>query len=83
MTDRAAYPLKEAAELLGGISRGTFYNLEARGELRMIRVGKRVLVPASEIRRLLQEPEDSPWWRTHQTFSDVQLLQHGEHDKWQ
>ena len=52
MIERAAYPLKEAAALLGGLSRGTLYNLEARGELRIIRLGRRALVSADEIRRL-------------------------------
>ncbi len=56
-TERAAYPLNEASELLGGCSRGHLYNLESRGELRLVRIGRRVLVPASEIERLLAAPE--------------------------
>lgn len=52
MLDRAAYPLMEAAHLLG-VSRGTLYNLADRGELRLIKLGRRTLVPADEIRRLV------------------------------
>ncbi len=53
MVERAAYPLDEAGRLLGGISRGTFYNLAARGEIRLVKLGRRTLVPADEIRRLI------------------------------
>ncbi len=55
MIERALYPLPEASRLVGGISRGTWYNLEARGEVRLVRIGSRVFVPASEIRRLTGE----------------------------
>jgi excisionase family DNA binding protein len=58
MIERAAYPLDEAGRLLGGISRGTFYNMEARREIRLVRLGRRVLVPADEIRRLVGERPD-------------------------
>jgi len=51
-TTRAAYPLDEACQLLGGCSRNHLYNLANRGELRLVRIGRRVLVPASEIERL-------------------------------
>lgn len=53
MKERRAYPLSEASELLGGISRRTLYDMEDRGELRMVRIGRRVFVPASEIERLV------------------------------
>jgi excisionase family DNA binding protein len=52
MVERRAYPLEEARQLLGGISRGTLYNMRDRGELRLIKLGRRTLVPADEIRRL-------------------------------
>lgn len=52
MVERAAYPLDEASELLGGISRGTFYNMRDRGEIRLVKLGRRTLVPRSEIERL-------------------------------
>lgn len=55
MIERAAYPLDEAGRLLGGISRGTFYNMRDRGEIRLVKLGRRTLVPASEIRRLAGE----------------------------
>lgn len=54
--NRAAYPLDEARELLGGMSRQHLHNLAERGELRLVRLGRRVLVPASEINRLLEGP---------------------------
>ena len=53
---RAAYPLAEAQALLGGCSRSHIYNLAERGELRLVRLGRRVLVPADEIRRLTSTP---------------------------
>lgn len=52
---RAAYPIEEARQLLGGCSRGHLYNLAERGELRIVHLGRRALVPASEIERLLAE----------------------------
>lgn len=58
MLERAAYTLNEAGRLLGGISRGHLYNMHDRGELRFVKLGRRTLVPADEIRRLL-EPESS------------------------
>ncbi len=61
---RAAYPLDEAQALLGGCSRSHLYNLADRGELRFVRIGRRVLVPASEIRRLAGESPDDDITRT-------------------
>jgi hypothetical protein len=58
MDKRAAYPLDEASKLAGGISRGTWYNLEARGEIRLVRIGRRVFVPASELERLTSPVEE-------------------------
>jgi excisionase family DNA binding protein len=43
---------KEAAKRLG-ISVASARRLEARGELRTVRIGGRVVVPSSEIARLL------------------------------
>jgi excisionase family DNA binding protein len=54
MIGRAAYSLEEARELLGGCSRSHLYRLAKRGELRLVRVGHRRLVPASEIERLAE-----------------------------
>jgi len=47
-----AYTLDEAAERLQ-VTRQTLYNLEKRGELRVIRLGRAVRVPASELARLI------------------------------
>ena len=53
MITRAAYPLDEAQALLGNVSRAFLYKMAARGEIRLVRLGRRVLVPADEIRRLV------------------------------
>jgi excisionase family DNA binding protein len=53
MTERAAYPVSEARELLGGISRSSLYRLIAAGQIRVVKLGSRTLVPASEIERLV------------------------------
>lgn len=50
---RLAYTLDDAGELLGGLSRNSFYRLHSAGKLRLIKVGGRTLVPHSEIVRLL------------------------------
>lgn len=54
---RLAYTLEDAGELLGGLSRNSFYRLNAAGKLRLIKVGGRTLVPHSEIVRLLEGGE--------------------------
>ena len=56
--ERAAYPLEEARTLLGGLARSTLYSLHRRGELRFVKLGRRTLVPADEIRRLIGESPD-------------------------
>ncbi len=38
-----------------GISRSTFYAMRKRGEIRVVRIGGRTLVPAAEAERLLLE----------------------------
>ncbi len=47
-----AYTLAEAAERLN-VSRQHLHNLEKRGELRVIRIGRAVRVPAGELARLI------------------------------
>lgn len=47
-----AYTITNACQLLS-ISRSTLYLLASRGELRLIKVAGRTLVPASEISRLV------------------------------
>jgi excisionase family DNA binding protein len=46
--------VKEAAKQLG-ISRSTLYGLLGRGELRPIRVGRRVLISITELERFVGE----------------------------
>lgn len=60
--ERAAYTMAEACEQIGGVSRQHLYALVARGELAVVKVGRRTLVPASEIERLTTPPveEGSP-----------------------
>jgi len=51
--ERLAFSPAEAAESLG-VSERTFRKLVARGTVRVVRVGKRVLVPAEVLRELLE-----------------------------
>lgn len=44
---------KQAAEALN-VSQRTIHNMIARGELRAKRIGRRVLIPVAELRRLAQ-----------------------------
>ena len=52
-SDRLTLTVTEAAELLG-ISRALAYELAARGELPVLRLGRRIVIPARRSR---------PWWR--------------------
>ena len=49
---RTAYSLDEAAQSLG-LSRRTLYDLMDRGQLTTVKLGKRRLVPAAELERLV------------------------------
>ena len=49
MTHRELYPIEEARELLGGISRNTIYFLMRSGKLRSVVIGRRRFVPAAAI----------------------------------
>jgi excisionase family DNA binding protein len=51
---RRAYSFREGESVLG-ISRSTFYRLEAANKIKLLRIGRRTLIPASEIERLLKE----------------------------
>jgi excisionase family DNA binding protein len=53
MSPRAAYSVAETCEMLG-ISRSTVYRLIARRQLRRVHLGRRALIPASEITRLME-----------------------------
>ncbi len=44
----------EAREQLGGISRTTLYQLFGRGELLTVKIGRRRMVPQSEINRFIE-----------------------------
>src|SRR5881409_1781673 len=64
MSDKLAYSINEATALIG-IGRSMLYSLIQRGELRIVHLGKRVLIPRAAILELLgtediSEPEPSP-----------------------
>jgi excisionase family DNA binding protein len=52
--DRRAFRVNSACYALG-ISRSHLYSLEKKNQIRLIRIGGRTLVPATEIERLLRE----------------------------
>ncbi|MPZ52516.1 MAG: helix-turn-helix domain-containing protein [Acidimicrobiia bacterium] len=52
---RAAYSIRETCNLLG-VSRSTLYRLMDGKRLRCVHIGRRVLIPAGEIERLLSSP---------------------------
>jgi len=56
---RLVYSVSEAAELLG-ISRAFAYELVARGELPVIRLGRRLLVPKVALLALAGSPQPGP-----------------------
>lgn len=49
-----AYNFRDGQRILG-VSRSTFYRLEAAEKIKLIRIGRRTLIPADEIERLLKE----------------------------
>jgi excisionase family DNA binding protein len=55
-----AVSVEEAAQLLG-IGRSLAYEAARRGELRTVRLGRRLLVPVAAIEHLLTETEAVPW----------------------
>ena len=55
-TPRTAYSLDEAARSLG-LSRRTLYTLMRDGTLRTVTLGRRRLVPARELERLVRPAE--------------------------
>lgn len=52
--ERRAFVVSAACATLS-IGRSSLYNMAKRGEIRLIRIAGRTLVPASEIARLLGE----------------------------
>jgi excisionase family DNA binding protein len=57
--DRFALPLNEFCRRVG-ISRTLAYRLAAKGELRLVKLGTRTIVPVSEVRRLLGSEPGAP-----------------------
>jgi excisionase family DNA binding protein len=57
--DRLTLSVEEAASL-AGISRNSAYEAVRRGELPVIRVGRRLLVPRAALLRLLNGGEATP-----------------------
>ena len=49
-----AHSFREGQRILG-ISRSTFYRLEAAEKIKLLRIGRRTLIPADEIERLLKD----------------------------
>ncbi len=47
------YDVDEARQRLGNIGRTLFYDLIKQGKIRVVKLGNRTVVPASEIDRLL------------------------------
>lgn len=50
--ERLAFGVTEAAQV-AGIGRSTLYAAMADGQLRAVKLGKRTLIPAEELRRFL------------------------------
>jgi excisionase family DNA binding protein len=49
MTHRELYPIEEARELLGGISRNTIYFLMRSRKLSSVVIGRRRFIPAAAV----------------------------------
>ena len=57
MEDKLAISVEEAGRLLG-ISRGLAYQLAASGELKTLRLGRRLVVPKDAIRKMLEDASE-------------------------
>jgi len=55
-TEKLTLTVDEAARCLG-IGRNSAYEAIARGEIPVIKVGKRLLVPKAALEKMLQEPK--------------------------
>jgi hypothetical protein len=49
---RSAHTIPEGSLLLGGVSPATIYRWHAKGLIKLVKIGGRRLIPASEIARL-------------------------------
>ena len=52
--ERLSYSLDEACRTIG-LSRATLYRLNAEGKLRFVKVSRRTIVPAADLRKLAEE----------------------------
>ncbi len=52
MTERLTYSIEEAGQALG-IGKDSVYELTRRGELRSVRVGRRILIPRAAVEEYL------------------------------
>lgn len=50
---RRLYPIEEARQLIGGVSRATFYELVKSGRIAVVHIGRRTFVEAGEIARFI------------------------------
>ncbi len=53
MQDKALFTISEAREQLGGISHSKFYDLVAKGEINIVKIGRRSYLTSEEIRRFV------------------------------
>ena len=49
MKDRLLYPIDEACEMLGGLSRSTIYAMIRSGQINAVKVGARSFITADEL----------------------------------
>jgi excisionase family DNA binding protein len=71
--DSAVYTVPEAARLLG-ISDRLYYAAAGRGEVPAVRIGRRLVVPGAQLRRLLEGGEAAPH-REREMESDPRAAQ--------
>lgn len=50
--ERELYPVAEARQLLGGLSHSCFYSAVGRGDIDLVKVGRRSFVAKSTIQRI-------------------------------
>jgi hypothetical protein len=53
--ERDLYPLKEARQLLGGVSPASIYRWASQGRIKLTRLGGSTFISAEEIARLARE----------------------------
>jgi len=62
--ERQTYSVEQFGRIIG-VSRNSAYQAVERGDVRSVRIGKRILIPRKEIERLL-EPMEAPEARNSQ-----------------